>query len=261
MPVALAATHHDPDGRLIGQTTRMLPLLRELYAHVTTVVTPTTVEEARDVLSQGGALIYQGAADLPMGHAHLGLWRRMAVAHALQTSEHCTHIHFCDLDRVLHWAEFYPDELRKTLEALGAADFTVFGRTPRAFATHPRVQRDTEAIVNHAFALAWGQPWDVTAASRGLSRRAAGYLAAECRDNTLGSDCSWPLLLRRADSMTLAYLESEGLEFETLDRYGDEIAALGSAEAWIARMDGDVRQWAYRLDMARVEVESVAAYR
>jgi hypothetical protein len=58
-------------------------------------------------------------------------------------------------------------------------DFTVLGRTPRAFDSHPRIQRDTESIVNHVFGLVSGQTWDVTAAARGLSRRAAEVRAAK----------------------------------------------------------------------------------
>lgn len=259
MPVALAATHHDQDGRLYAQTARILPLLQEFYGACALLVTPATREASRALLDAAGVTVQVGAAAWPTGHLHLGLWRRKAVALALESVPTATHIHFCDFDRALHWAEFYPDELRATLDQLTRYDFTVLGRTPRAFNSHPRVQRDTEAIVNHAFACASGAPWDVTAASRGLSRAAARTIVHESSDDTVGSDCSWPLLLRRTAGMALGYLATEGLEFETLDRYADEIADLGGADAWIARIDANPREWAYRLEMARVEVEAVVA--
>lgn len=260
MTVALAATHHDPDARLYEQTARMLPLLREIYSHLTVTATHVTHAPTLELLRAAGATVEVGDARLPTGHMHLGLWRRMAVEQALHASDGATHLHFCDFDRVLHWAEYHPAELRATLAGLVRHDFTVLGRTPRAFASHPRVQRDTEALVNHTFGLACGLWWDVTAASRGLSRQAAAFITSVCRDDTIGSDCSWPLLLRRSKTLTLAYCVTEGLEFETLDRYPDEIAALGSPDAWIARLDADPRQWTYRLQLAHAEAASAIAY-
>lgn len=260
MTVALAATHHDADGRLYDQTARIVSLLHELYRGIFILMTPTTQAASRSLLQASGAHVNDGGVNLPQGHTHLGLWRRLAVEHALTRSQEVTHIHFCDFDRVLHWAEYYPDELKVTLDALTRYDFTVLGRTPRAFDSHPRMQRDTERIVNQLFATVSGLPWDVTAASRGLSRRAAAHLVAGCHDNTVGSDCSWPLFMQRSENLTLGYLETEGLEFETLDRYGDEIAVLGGAEAWMNRMDADPQNWVLRLELARLEVAAIAAY-
>ncbi len=260
MTVALAATHHDSDGRLYDQTARIVPLLHEIYSSIVILVTPATLPASRSLLQATGVHISSSGADLPQGHMHLGLWRRRAVEQALMVSLQATHIHFCDFDRVLHWAEYYPDELRLTLDTLTQYDFTVLGRTRRAFDSHPRIQRDTEGIVNHVFATVSGLPWDVTAASRGLSRWAAQPIVAECHDDTVGSDCSWPLFLRRRPNLQMGYIETEGLEFETLDRYADELETSGGAAAWIARMDADPQNWAFRLELARLEVAAIAAY-
>lgn len=259
MQIVLAATHHDPDGRLYAQTARELPRLHELFAGITLMLTPQTTPETAALLRSAGARFNIGAHDLPTGHLHLGIWRRGAVAAGLEHFPEAEHYLFCDLDRVLHWAEFHYEELRTTLSAVVDYDLTVIGRTPRAFASHPRSQRDTEAIANQVFALVWGAPWDVCAAARGLSARAARLIVERCDDNTVGSDCTWPLLARAAGLRT-GYLETEGLEFETLDRYGDEIAALGGAQAWIDRFDADPQQWLYRTDLARAEAASALAY-
>jgi hypothetical protein len=50
------------------------------------------------------------------------------------------------------------------------------------------------------------------------------------------------------------------MEFETADRYGDEIAQAGGLAPWMARLDADPRNWAHRLDMARVEIEAMTPY-
>ncbi|MCU0494531.1 MAG: hypothetical protein MUD01_23335 [Chloroflexaceae bacterium] len=255
--VTLAATHHDADGRMLAQMARVLPLLNSVYCRVTVFQTPATVAESQALLRAHGATVAVGSPATPTGHLHLGIWRRQALALGLHHAAGASHIHFCDLDRVLHWAEFHMAELAATLAALPTADLTVLGRTPRAFASHPRVQRDTESLVNHVFQLSTGLPWDMMAASRGLSLAAAQHIVRESRDDTLGTDCSWPLLLWGQGSFTLSYREVEGLEFETLDRYDDEVAALGGAEAWLNRMDADPQQWAYRLHMAQVEVAAI----
>lgn len=259
MSVALATTHHDPEGRLLPQMERMLPRLRDLYAGIAVMVTVATDERTMRALRDAGATLQTSDAATLDGMHYLGRRRREAVHLALDAAPGATHAHLCDLDRVLHWAEFHGDELRATLDRLRRSDFTVLGRTPRAFDSHPRVQRDTEAIINHAFALASGRVWDVGAASRGVSRRAAAALAG-CDDDTIGNDCSWPLYLHRHDGLQLDYIATEGLEFETVDRYADEAAALGGRDAWIARMDADPRHWATRLDLARIEVESAARF-
>jgi hypothetical protein len=260
MAIVLAATHHDAEGRQEAQIRRMATILRTCYAGMALVLTPQTVASTTQLLRSSGALVHIAAADAPTGHVHLGFWRRAAVATALEYFPSAPTIHFCDFDRLLHWAEYHPDELAATLARLTEADFTVLGRPPRAFATHPCVQRDTEALINHTFALVSGLEWDVTAASRGLSAQAARTLVAESTDDTIGSDCSWPLLLQRRGDLRLGYLATEGLEFETLDRYADEVAALGGPQAWCDRLDADPRQWLYRVELAQAEIASVLQF-
>lgn len=259
MRTILASTHHDPDGRLVAQAARVLPALAPMFDGMLVFMTAQTAPSTEAALGQGGARWLWADPELPVGHGHLGLWRRSALAAALGAWPEGALYLFCDLDRALHWAERYPDELGRALDFARGHDCTVFGRTARAFASHPRVQRDTEALANHTFALASGLPWDMMTACRGLSRRAAGLVVGECDDDTVGSDCSWPLLCRRR-GLSLGYLETEGMEFETLDRYEDEAAALGGAQAWIDRFDADPRQWVGRIELARAEAASALRY-
>jgi hypothetical protein len=143
---------------------------------------------------------------------------------------------------------------------LSAHDFTVLGRTERAFASHPRTQRDTEAIVNGVYASGSGHAWDVTAAARGISRRAAEAILAGCPEESIGTDVAWPLFLQRAGGFTIGYSATEGLEFETADRYGEQVAAAGGVAAWIAQIDADPRRWIDRLEVARLEVAASLPY-
>lgn len=259
MGAFLASTHHDPDGRLLAQISRVLPALAELFEGIAVFMTAQTVVETEDALAQSWVRGVRGDSGMPVGHGHLGLWRRSALGAALEARPGAKLYLFCDLDRALHWAEYHPDELRAAIAFASAYDCTVFGRTVRAFASHPRAQRDTEALANHTFALVSGLPWDVMTACRGLSLRAAELIVARCDDDTVGSDCSWPLLCRRS-GLSLGYLETEGMEFETLDRYSDEIADPEGAQAWLERFDADPQQWLGRIELARAEAASAIKY-
>jgi hypothetical protein len=157
---------------------------------------------------------------------------------------------YCDGDRVLHWADRYPEELAQVTNRLSERDFTVLGRTDRAFNSHPRVQRDPETIINHVFQMVSGKSWDVAAGARGLSRLAAEVILDGCFDERLSTDVSWPLFLRSLGGFSFGYVATEGLEFETPDRYGEEIEAAGGRSAWLEQFDSDLHQWVHRLDMA-----------
>ncbi len=251
-PVVLATTHHDPDGRLYDQAMRMLPALGSIFQRIAVLITTTTEPRSFELLAGAGALV---ASAKPDGYHQLGHSRRAALALGLQTGQ--PWILLCDLDRILHWVEYFPEELADVVDRLPDHDFSVLGRTTAAFDSHPRIQRDTEAIVNHVYGLASGRGWDITAAARGIGRRAAEAILAGCLDETIGTDASWPLFLQRQGTFTLGYCTTQGLEFETPDRFPLEVAAAGSREAWTAQLDTDPRHWALRLAIAQAEVAAM----
>jgi hypothetical protein len=256
--VVLAATHADPDDAMLAQTLRVLPRLQELYSAIVVVAAPDTGRRTVETLRERGVQVVQRAAAESI--ETLGLVRIETLRHGLARGG--SHLHYCDWDRVLHWAELYADELRDVVAAIGRHDFLILGRTPRAFATHPQMQRDTEALINHVFGLAFGQELDVTAAARGLSRRAAEVLLAlEQPEPSLGNDCAWPLVLAREPNMIIGYARTEGLEWETPDRYGDAIAAAGGLDAWIANYDADPGRWEFRTRLALLEVAAANRWR
>ncbi len=256
MHVALAVIHYDPSGILFDQTRRMLPRLQHVFADIAVYANAATAPRTLDYLLQQGARVK--AEDKHVGLNHLGRFRRLAVQLALQGD--CPFMLYCDFDRILHWMEFFPQELREVADQIGANDFTILGRTPRAFATHPRLQRDTEAIINHVFERVSGWKWDTGAGARGLSRRAAGAITEGCLDDGISNDVTWPLFLRDRGGFTLGHLETEGLEFETADRFPDEVARAGGVAQWSEQLDDDPQHWAARLELARIEVEAMNPY-
>ncbi len=232
-------------------------MLRASYASIVLLASETTTERTVVELRASGARVEREVR--PATLETLGSVRRNVLRLGIDTD--ATHLHLCDWDRALHWAEQYPEELSEVAEAILMYDCLILGRTSRAFDSHPQVQRDTERIINHCFGLVWGQPLDVTAASRGLSRRAAGMLVTECDEPTIGNDCVWPLFLARYPELSLGYAQTEGLEWETPDRFTDEIEAIGGLDAWLADHDADVARWADRLQLAQIEVGALSRWR
>ena len=55
-------------------------------------------------------------------------------------------------------------------------------------------------------------------------------------------DVAWPLFLLSRGGFSAQYLETEGAEFETGDRYGPEIAAAGGQDLWLRAVDADPRR-------------------
>lgn len=256
--LVLTATLHDPGDAQLAQALRVLPLLRRLYGSVVILASPSTGPHSLQSLRAAGCVVEQRAEGQGTLET-LGLVRAAALERALQAE--ATHLHFCDWDRIIHWAEAWPEELEEVVAAIPDYDFLILGRTSRAWASHPRVQRDTEAMINHVFGLAWGQPLDITAASRGLSRDAAERILAGCREPSLGNDGAWPLFLARDPELNIGYAATEGLEWETPDRHAEAIQAMGGLDAWLAAFDADLGHWSDRLRLAYLEVEAIKQWR
>ena len=236
----------------------MQPVLNQVFGGLAIQTTSTTGQVTLERLAQAGAVIRRNTPQEDSGPPRIGLSRRQVVSLALESG--ADWVLYCDFDRALHWAEFYPGELATIAAAIQGYEFCVLGRTRRAFQSHPRFQVETETIINHVFFLACGLEWDVTAGARGLSRRACETLAVVSRDEGLSTDISWPLELRRLGSYSLGCLETEGLEYETADRYAQDVARMGGIDAWRAHLDADPVRWVHRVRLALEEVEAVLPF-
>jgi hypothetical protein len=258
MEVVLAATYHDPTGRLCAQIERVLPVLTRIFGRLAIRASHVANEESLALFASADALIEQESPNQADRDPKIGRARREATALALQSD--APFVMYCDGDRILHWAEQYPDELARVAAGLSERDFTVLGRTRRAFDSHPRTQRDTEAIVNHIFRTISGKAWDVMAMARGFSRRAAKAIVNGCLDEEISNDVSWPLYILLVGTFSCRYVAVEGLEFETADRYRDQIVAVGHYDEWLEQFETDLHRWIHRLDIARTHVEAMLPY-
>lgn len=249
--VTLVSTLHDPAGRMVEATNRLFACLSDLYEAV--VVVPTSDTSPRLLEALQGALV----RPLAESNGCIGVGRRHALRLGLESG--AGHLHYCDFDRVLHWIGRYPEELASALEQIRRHDYLILGRTPRAFATHPRVQRDTESITNHAFSLWFGEQVDVSAGSCGVSRQAAELILHRSTAPTNATDAEWPAIVRLSRDGSVGYLETEGLEFETPDYFPDQIALAGSLEAWLEERSKPISSWIARTRLTLESLEALAA--
>jgi hypothetical protein len=267
--ISLASAFH-PRGE-IPRLAKFLPPLRDAYARLCVSVPPTA--HADDV---------NALRDLNIAVAVTRDWshgRHAALQLALESN--ATHIHYTDLDRLLRWVETCPDEWRAIVARAQTCDGLIIGRTPRAYATHPRALVETEAISNLVGSYLLGaidaetrrhgdteKPsprrrvtvspclLDLSAGSKSFSRRAAEYLIAHSiPGRALGMDAEWPLLLHRA-GFAIEYVEVEGLDWESADQFADNAADAETQRRAAERYDADPKHWARRVEVA---MEIVAA--
>ena len=186
----------------------------------------------------------------------LGYARKEAIQQALEGR--FDYIHFCDYDRILHWAKTYPEELRHIIEQAPKFDFIIFGRTLRAFLSHPPVQVLFETLTNLAYFIVAHDLIDITAMSRAMSHEVARFLVRNMRSQVFScaTDSELPILVKRLVNylqseqrrmLKIGYVTVEGLEYEDADRYLSDIAKFSiSLMGWKIRMSYSPRVWKNR---------------
>jgi hypothetical protein len=249
--LALAATIHDPEERLLSLFEPGLAELGGLYGNKAVAYSAATSIRTVEALES------YGFTPLASGIIGIGASRRLAAGTVLSSGD-TSWVHYCDLDRLLHWHHAYPEELRQVLMVTPENDFVALGRTERAFMSHPRVQVLAETLTNEAFSalVDSGRSYDMVAGSCLFSRRAGEIILQQSIEPTNATDLEWPGLIWRELGVIPDFRAVEGLEFETADCYQSEIMALGSREAWITATYDRPESWVARTTLA---LDSIAA--
>jgi hypothetical protein len=247
--VALAVTWN-PRGEL-PRFERLLPELEQVYSGLAISFPPAANPQVTEAFTCGP---YAGRPDLRVYvNPEWAGGRYMALQTALELE--ADFIHYADMDRLLRWAETRPEEWRQAVQALQASDCLVMGRSQTAYQTHPRCLVLTEAISNRVVSHILGREMDVSAGSKGFSRRAAEYLAAHTQPKrALGTDAEWPILLQRA-GFRVDYCTVDGLDWESADRYQEQAAGAEDQRQAAERVDADPHSWEWRVQVAAEIVE------
>lgn len=252
--IALASTLHDPQGRMAPIVADCLSLLTQLYQYMAVVATPQTAAETLALLRRAGADVWDDGDD------QIGKNRRRALAAGVE-KERTAYFHYCDFDRLLHWALHEPQELeRVATRALQRADYTAIGRTEAAFATHPPVQQELEGMTNDLFSFLVGERMDVTAGSAGASRAAARALLQHSVEMSNATDAEWPMIIRQHTQLSLQQIRVRGLAFETATFHGSGVyESAHTADNWAQRARLARESMAAAMRVAREKPENGGA--
>lgn len=239
--VGMVSTLHVTSDAYLHHLPTTIPQLQTLYRFLAVVATPQS--DPRTLLWLEGA----GVVVARVGSAEIGSSRRAALQLGLDQGD-AGHIHYCDFDRLLHWQMHCPDELQQVVTAqIPLADYSAIGRTEAALATHPPVQIACETLTNRVCSHTLGRSMDVTAGSNGTSIAAAAHIVAHSSEVTNATDCEWPLLIDNHPALSLQFIATDGLSFETATFFGEGVyAQADSAE-----------NWGKRVQLARESVDAV----
>lgn len=243
--ITLAATFH-PRGET-ARLERIYPYLLTAYQHLIISLPPDVSEEDADIIA--GLPGVQSYVNTDWSH---GRYQSLRLAAASDASA----VHYCDLDRLLRWVEIYPEEWRRTLIHVGKADCLVIGRTETAWASHPQALRQTEAISSGLFSRLLSQSLDLSAGSKGFSRRALTCLMANTvPGRAIGTDSEWIVILYRA-GFTVESVLVDGLDWEIPDQHQAEAASRERQHILAAQYDADPSRWAHRVKIAHEIIEA-----
>jgi SAM-dependent methyltransferase len=241
----------NPRGEL-PRLQRLLPGLLTLYDWLVIVVPPVVGAGDLDGLRRlagdlNGRLAFQSVPDWKDG-------RRAALQLVLESP--AEHIQYADLDRLLRWQETRPQELARLAAEVRRWDCLVIGRTAAAYATHPQALIQTEELSNRMGSYLLGRPMDLSAGSKGFSRRAVEFLLLHAQPGRpFGADAEWPVLIKRA-GYRLGYVEADGLDWESADRFQEQAAPSQRQQQAAAQYDADPAHWAHRTQVALEIVQS-----
>jgi hypothetical protein len=244
MTITLAATWN-PRGE-VERFGQLLPVLEERYAHIVISFPPVADSQVVHLFTEGK---FSARTNISVVQNQIWSWGRyIALKQGLQTP--VTHIHYADMDRLLRWVETRPAEWRNAVNQIETGDYLVMGRSASAYDTHPQALVRTEAISNRLISQLVGQTLDVSAGSKGFSRRAAQFLVDQTQPGrSLGTDGAWTVVLYRA-GFRIDYLEVDGLDWETADRYQTRSATAEQQQALAQAYDRDPAHWAMRVEVA-----------
>lgn len=235
----------------MGVARKLFPRIALLYGAIGAAASPTTEPKLVELVRQ------HGQCEVEARGGEIGVSRRHALALASQSD---APVHYCDFDRLLHWMRVAPTELGHVLAQAARAEhtYTILGRTPVAFATHPEHQQRTEELTNVVASRWLGRTVDVTAGSCAMTAATARLILNHSKAPTNATDAEWPAIVARAGG-TIGYVETDGLSFETADFHAPEIAAAGSLEVWLERLASQPDAWAVRTRLALESIEAIAA--
>lgn len=219
----LMATIHDPSGKLLNACDelgeKLQPIFSEVYLCVSDVTHQEVICQLSNQFKRVKVIPKSGAAES----------RRHVLSYALTTKQSSCNLMYCDFDRVITWLSTKPEELRALVNCKENIDYTIVGRTDKAFSTHPLSWQETERVTNFVASKFFDvDDLDVTAGAAILSNEAAKII--NDKSTHTHTDCEWPKLVVD-NGGSLSHTKVDGLSFDTVN-----ISNITSHDHYIARL-------------------------
>ena len=242
----LCSTLHDPQFRLKSLLKSALPIINKLFLNKILCCTPSTAEKALPFLTREGFEV-----NVCHGLRQIDTYK-LALKTTLNFIDNplTQKIFYIDIDRLIHWANTYPEEIIEIFKKENV-DYLHMGRTPRAFNTHPSTQKDTEIIVNEigSKVLGFSEIRDIISVCSIFSKELGEKILKVNNNSTAtGFYGTWPIIFWTLAS-TKQYIEVEGLEWETPDRFNLEIKKNGY-DSWLKQFQNQ-NEWKKRIRFVR----------
>jgi len=242
-PIILTSTFHDPGLKLKESLLSALSLLKELFKQVIIILTPSMNQKSIKFLKNKGFIVIRCLYDSRVETYKLAY--KKALEHI--EDEMSERIMYIDFDRLIHWINQYPDELKKLLYEI-EVEYLHIGRTPRAFDTHPDTQKATEMIVNEfgSSIIEFNKTIDIISVCHIMTKELVMKISSLKNKTEYGFYSTWPIYLWNW-AASKKYIEAEGLEWETPDRFKEEIGKMGYKN-WLIQFQ-DPSEWRNRVNL------------
>ena len=238
----ICSTFHDPEFKLHDLLESALPKLKELFVKATICLTPYTPNNVLNFLKDEGF-----NAIIEPSDRHIDTYRT-ALRTTLDNIDkpNFQRIFLIDFDRLVHWIHSYPDELTNILKKDLDVDLLHIGRTPRAFDTHPTTQKKTKIVVNEfgSRALGFSDTMDIISVCYVFTKELGETIMNVKNTTSTGFYGSWPIILWSLATKK-QYIEVEGHEWETPDRFSEEITEMGYKK-WLKEFESP-QEWLKRV--------------
>ena len=242
--IIIATTLHEPVFRLKRVLDSCLPFIKENGLKIIVSCTSATNDDVTSYLRKTGFEVSIPLKDkIVVTYLHA-----LEVATSRIEDPISQKILYLDFDRLLHWIHNYPEEFLRTLEICTNYELLHIGRNPRAFKTHPETQQSTEIIVNQLGSriLGFSEPRDLISVCYSFTKNLGEKLLNTSYPTERGFYGSWPIILWK-NATSKKYIEVDGQEWETPDRFEKEIKDLGY-HIWLNRFQS-VKEWQKRVKL------------
>lgn len=225
--------------------------LTSLFDAVFVTAIQDTSSALLDLLRSSGIHV-QHLARSEVGNTY---FQTMQIAHNRQADV----VFHLDFDRVLHWMEFYPEEFRDWIELGEQYPFFIAERTPRAYQYHHEALFVTEQAANMVIShILHTETHDFLSSGFVLSKAAHEIIAALPVFSGWQLFGAWPVALHNA-GFSPTFKTFEGLEWETPDRFREDVVQSGGLDAW-RRAQSSPDEWKKRTLMAQSMIEGAFAH-